>query len=179
MTVHVTGSDGQPRAVTPPLVDLSVEGARMPTMHSLKTSKVSLCVALGLHPDYAVEPGAHAGSRIESMSVGGMIEMIGSVRPRGLKTALRYARASRGTTVAELDCLMFATARAWIAEVGLARVPRTDGWAALSAWVTEQLGGNLPELTIIGGEACQPEPELPDSVELEEDPDEIEVEYEL
>jgi hypothetical protein len=178
MTVHVMGSDGKPQAVVPPLVDLASEGARMPTMHSLKTSKISLCVALGLHPDYAVEPGAHAGSRIESMSVGGMHEMISDMRPRGLKTALRYARASRGTTVAELDCLMFATARAWIAEVGIAQVPRTDGWAALSAWATKQLGGNAPELLIIGGETRQPEPELPDSVELEGDPDEIEVEVE-
>ena len=113
------------------------------------------------------------------MSVGGMHEMISGMRPRGLKTALRYARASRGTTVAELDCLMFATARAWIAEVGIAQVPRTDGWAALSAWATKQLGGNAPELLIIGGETRQPEPELPDSVELEEELHEIEVEWEL
>ena len=169
--------------VDPPLVDLAGPGARMPTMHSLKTSKISLCVALGLHPDYAVEPGAHAGSRMESMSVGGMHELILGMRPRGLKTALRYARAANSSTVAELDCMMFAAARAWVEAVGVAGVPRTGSWAALTAWVTQQLGDRLPDLQIVGGESRAAEPPLPESAESvsadQDEIDEIEVEYEL
>ena len=68
------------------------------------------------------------------------------MRPSGLQVALHYARASRTErTLLEVEYLAFATARAWIAAVGLRGLPRTDGWPALTRWTNERmLGGGQP-----------------------------------
>ena len=158
-------------------------GWRMPTKHSLKKAKISLCVALGVHPDYAVEPGAHAGSQTERMSVRGMIDQAKDARPRGLRTALRYARAAQQTTVCELDIMMFSLARAWIAEVGVAGIPRRDSWAALTAWANKLVSTpSATELPMLPTSTKPPEPapvEVADPAPEGDEAEVIEVDIEV
>ena len=157
----------------------------MPTKHSLKKIKISAYVALGLHPHYAVEAGAHAGSAIERMSVAGMSQQIGNLQPKGLVTALRYARASAGSSVAEVDHLVFRAVRQWVAETGLAALPRTGSWAALTAWANRRVfEREMRPITIAVSVTRPPEPPLPESTEelagAEPEPEiEIEVECDM
>ena len=73
------------------------------------------------------------------MSVEGMQQQLRQLRPRGLKVALRYARAAAGAAVAEIDSTVAATVRAWVQSVGVAEIPREDSWASLAAWVSRQV----------------------------------------
>jgi hypothetical protein len=104
------------------------------TAHSLKQWKIDLYHALLLHTDFIVEPGAHAGSQLERMSVAGATNQARQIRPTGLSVALRYARASRSQSVLEVESLVWAAVRAWVAEAGLAHLPREYGWAAITRW---------------------------------------------
>ena len=186
MSVSAVQPNGSRAAVQPHLVfpDGPSE-ARMPTKHSLKKIKISAYVALGLHPHYAVEAGAHAGSAIERMSVAGMSQQIGNLQPKGLVTALRYARASAGSSVAEVDHLVFRAVRQWVAETGLAALPRTGSWAALTAWANRRVfEREMRPITIAVSVTRPPEPPLPESTEelagAEPEPEiEIEVECDM
>ena len=100
--------------------------------------KVSAYAALALHTDYAVEPGAHAGSQMERLSVDGAKQMIRATRPTGLKTALRYAREAYSAAVTEVDAMVFAAMRAYVLEVGVENIPRSDSWRAVAAWATKR-----------------------------------------
>jgi hypothetical protein len=71
------------------------------TAHSLKQWKIDLYQALLLHTDFIVEPGAHAGSQLERMSVAGATDQARQIRPTGLSVALRYARATASGCVRE------------------------------------------------------------------------------
>ena len=141
--VHVRRPGNAFKRVEPHLVTGGGHQGRMPTKHSLKTCKISAYVALRLHPDYAVEPGAHAGSRIERMSVSGMETQIKALRPTGLAVALRYARAAFGVSVAEIDRMVFEAMQRYVAELGLARIPRVDTWASVTKWAAECVTGGV------------------------------------
>ena len=57
-----------------------------------------------------------------------------------MRNMLRYAHGSaRSQSIAEVDRLAYSTIRAWIADVGLASLPRVGGWVALAAWVNTRL----------------------------------------
>ena len=112
------------------------------TGHSLKQSKPALYSALLLHTDYVVEAGAHAGSELERLSMRGAEQHARVSRPPGLATALRYARGARSQSIVEIDRIAYATIRVWIAEIGLEKLPRVRGWAALTAWVSERIASN-------------------------------------
>jgi hypothetical protein len=136
--VHVRKPDGAWEPITPHLV--TGGGARQPTKHSYKKAKISAYLALRLHPDYAVEPGAHAGSAMERMSVNGATAAIRNTRPRGLGTALRYARAAYSPeAVMEVEMTVAKAIRAWVASVGVSGVPRAASWSAITSWVTDDL----------------------------------------
>ena len=72
------------------------------TTHSLKRFKPHAFMASGSDGKYIVEPGAHAGSVMECMSIGGMADMIAALRPPGLRIAMRYARDAM-TNAAEVE----------------------------------------------------------------------------
>ena len=167
LDVSVLQPNGSRAAVKPHLIfPDGPSDARVPTKHTLKKIKISAYIALGLHPHYAVEAGAHAGSAIERMSVAGMQQQIQNLQPKGLATALRYARASAGSSVAEVDHLVFRTMRQWIAETGLAALPRTGTWAALTAWANSRVfGRDARPITIAVSVPRPPEPPLPEAVE--------------
>ena len=77
METHVVLSGGALQRVSPHLVKPQTDQpAPHYTMHSLKRFKPSLYQATGAHDKYVVEPGAHAGSTLESMSVVGMRTMV-------------------------------------------------------------------------------------------------------
>ena len=158
------------RPITPHLVFPDEQPARMPTKHTLKKAKISLYVALRLHTDYAVEPGAHAGSTLERLSVRGAQELIGGMRPRGLAVALRYARAAYDPqAILETEHAAYEAVRGWIAETGLERLPRRGSWAHLTAWVNSRIhrgDAATPAPTLLALNAAAPEPEQPDTVEL-------------
>ena len=105
------------RRVTPHLLR-DTEG-QIPhyTPHSLKKAKISAYVGLRLHCDYAVEPGAHAGSTLERLSVAGAQSLARQIRPRGLAVALRYGRAALEQSVLEVDALVAAAMRTWLGMV--------------------------------------------------------------
>ena len=126
-------------AVKPHLV-LGQDGqGPIPTKHSLKTAKISAYVALCLHQDYAVEPGAHAGSQLERMSVQGARDLLTQMRPRGLGTALRYARAAfSSAAIMEVEHTVAESLRAWVSELGLDGVPRRGSWASLTSWANRR-----------------------------------------
>ena len=113
-----------------------------------------------------------------------MQQQIQNLQPKGLATALRYARASAGSSVAEVDHLVFRTMRQWIAETGLAALPRTGTWAALTAWANSRVfGRDARPITIAVSVPRPPEPPLPEAVEelageVHEPEVEIEVEAE-
>jgi len=147
LDVHVRDERGVPRVVQPHLLRVAGGPAPAITSHTLKQSKIALYHAMLLHTDYIVEAGAHAGSQLERMSVGGAETQIRQMRPTGLQVALHYARASRNQhSVLEVEALAFRTMRAWLADVGLTSVPRTNGWAHLTRWVGERAcrSGNAP-----------------------------------
>ena len=138
---------------------------------SLKKWKISLYAALGYRPEYVVEAGGHAGSTIERLSVKGMVNDINAMSPTGLSTALRYARGTAGAAAAELDYLAFRSTRQWLAELGLAHVPRTrvETWASLKLWATQRAttaGAPQPDAALFIMHPSTPEPELDESVEV-------------
>ena len=102
-------------------------------MHSLKRFKPSLYQGAGMHDKYVVEPGAHAGSVLESMSIGGMRTMLSAMQPAGLRVAMRYARDAVAD-IAEVDHTAAAAVRAYVAEVGMSKLPRRASWHAMRAW---------------------------------------------
>ena len=104
------------------------------TPHALKRAKPSAYVALRIHVDYAVEAGAHAGSRVERMSVSGMHQDVRGIRPSGTRTALRYARGCSHETPAAVDHLVFRLVRAYVAHTGLSRLAERHSWDAFAAW---------------------------------------------
>ena len=179
--VHTREADGAWKPVTPQLVQLS-GNARVPTKHSLKSCKPASYVACRLHTDYAVEAGAHAGSQLERMSVDGMQQQLRQLRPRGLKVALRYARAAAGAAVAEVDAMVAATVRAWVQSVGVTRIPRTNSWAALAAWVTQQIASAAtledPARERNPRQAPPPDPLVEQVVGEDGNRDEVEIEVE-
>ena len=136
---HMRDAHGRMVQVSPHL--LATEGGSIPnyTGHSLKQIKPDLYSALLLHTDYIVEAGAHAGSELERLSMRGAMQYAKEPRPSGLATALRYARGARSQSVVEVDKLAYATIRAWIAEVGIEKLPRERGWAELTAWVSKRI----------------------------------------
>ena len=114
-----------------------------------------------------------------------MSQQIGNLQPKGLVTALRYARASAGSSVAEVDHLVFRAVRQWVAETGLAALPRTGSWAALTAWANRRVfEREMRPITIAVSVTRPPEPPLPESTEelagAEPEPEiEIEVECDM
>lgn len=138
--VHMKAPNGGVAVkVTPHLLKDGHGGILDNTSHSLKMYKISLYHALLLHTDYIVEPGAHAGSQIERMSVAAAAEQARNIRPTGLRTALHYARGARVQTVLEVEHLVYEALRSFISEVGLNGIPRRGGWAALTAWSTSRV----------------------------------------
>ena len=89
-----------------------------------------------LHCDYAVEPGAHAGSSLERLSVEGAQQLARSIRPRGLSVALRYGREALDQSVIEIDTMVAAVVRSWIASTGLKHIPRVGAWEQLARWAS-------------------------------------------
>ena len=139
MQVCMQASNGMHVKVTPHLIASPQGGIPHYTGHSLKQVKIDLYSALLLHTDYIVEASAHAGSELERLSMRGAIAHVRAMRPAGLAVALHYARGARSQSITEIDRLAYSTIRAWIAEVGLANLPRVNGWAALTAWVNTRL----------------------------------------
>ena len=138
--VHMKAADGGAAIkVSPHLLKDELGNILDNTSHSLKMYKISLYHALLLHTDYIVEPGAHAGSQIERMSVAAAAEKARNIRPTGLHTALHYARGARAQTVLEVEHMVYEALRSFIGEVGLMDIPRRGGWAALTAWSTSRL----------------------------------------
>ena len=140
---HAATASGLHERVSPPLVPQPEQGGKLPTKHMLKTVKVSAYVACRVHTDYAVEAGAHAGSQLERMSVAGMHQQLNNMRPKGLATAMRYARAARGMAVIEIDHMVAAAVRLWVAQTGLKDMPRNGSWEAFASWVSNRVATGL------------------------------------
>ena len=136
LEVRMRAPSGAMQIVTPHL--LKDEEGVVPhyTPHSLKKAKISAYIGLRLHCDYAVEPGAHAGSVLERLSVAGAHGLARQIRPRGLAVALRYGRMAMEQSVMEIDALVAAAMRTWIAETGLRNIPRVGGWESVARWAT-------------------------------------------
>ena len=166
LNAHTSQADGSWRAVTPHLLarpDGAIPGY---SNHTLKRYKITAYVGARVHPDYAVEPGAHAGSRLERMSVRGAEQHVDRMRPSGLGTALRYARAALDLSVAEVDATVMTAVREWIAHVGLGALPRTNSWPAFTAWATQR----APESVVVGREDGRPEAD-PEGARRDDDSD--------
>ena len=93
--------------------------------------------SLRLHTDHMVEPGAHAGSKTERLSVHGMTQMIAKGRPRGVAIAIRYARAAYSPeAIAQTDMSVTEAMRRFVAETGIQAMPRCQSWAAVTQWAS-------------------------------------------
>jgi len=125
-------------AVTPRLV--TKEAAEVITMHSLKSVMITAFAAAGVHDSYLVEPGAHAGSTMERLSLDAarqQTELVSSTisTPSGLQTARGYAHKGLAASHATNVCMVTGLARAYLAAVGTSAIPREGGWRALAVWV--------------------------------------------
>ena len=125
-------------AVTPRLV--TPEAAEAITMHSLKSVMITAFAAVGVHDSYLVEPGAHAGSTMERLSLDAarqQAELVSSaiLTPSGLQTARGYAHKGLAASHATNVCMVTGLARAYLAAVGTSAMPREGGWRALAEWV--------------------------------------------
>jgi hypothetical protein len=140
------------------------------TSHSLKQWKISAYHALLLHTDYIVEPGAHAGSEMERLSISGANASTRAIRPTGLNVGLRYARASRGHSAIEVEHLVWTCLRAWLASAPLATLPRTEGWAALTRWSSDRAaaGGDAGPASLYPMAPSIPEAEEGGDADLDE-----------
>jgi hypothetical protein len=125
-------------AVTPRLV--TKEAAEVITMHSLKSVMITAFAAAGVHDSYLVEPGAHAGSTMERLSLDAarqQTELVSSTisTPSGLQTARGYAHKGLAASHATNVCMVTGLARAYLAAVGTSAIPREGGWRAMAVWV--------------------------------------------
>jgi len=109
-------------------------------MHSLKSAMVTAFAAAGVHDSHLVEPGAHAGSTMERLSLDAARQQAELVSPTintpsGLKTARGYAHKGLAASHATNVCMVTGLARAYLAAVGISAIPREGGWRALAVWV--------------------------------------------
>ena len=130
--------------VTPRLV--TREAAMTITMHSLKSVMITAFAAAGVHDAYLVEPGAHAGSAMERMSLDAarqQAELVSPalLMPSGLKTARGYAHRGLAASHATNVSMVTGLARAYVASVGASALPREGGWRALAEWVQSMCHG--------------------------------------
>ena len=128
-----------PRLVTP-------EAAEAITMHSLKSVMITAFAAVGVHDSYLVEPGAHAGSTMERLSLDAarqQAELVSPaiLTPSGLQTARGYAHKGLAASHATNVCMVTGLARAYLTAVGTGAMPREGGWRALAKWVNDMCHG--------------------------------------
>ena len=139
LDVDAPSPDGGARVVRPHLLRSAGSVPRY-SSHSLKMVKISAYVALRVHTDYIVEPGAHAGSQLERLSVRGASALAQTIRPTGLQVAMRYAREATRQTILEVEETVVRAVRSWIAESGLSSLGRDNSWEELARWATARVG---------------------------------------
>ena len=72
------------------------------------------------------------------------------MRPRGLSVALRYGRAALDQSVVEIDVMVAAAIRTWLADTSLQKAPRVGGWESIAKWACAcASGAEKPQRSII------------------------------